>query len=46
MTIATVRACVTGAAGCLAVAGTALLFAPHEIAEWMGSPGTDLLLQL
>jgi hypothetical protein len=46
LTIGSARAGVTGAAACLALAGAGLLFAPHEIAAWLGSPGTDLLLQL
>jgi hypothetical protein len=46
LTLATARAGVTGAAACLAIAGAALLFAPHEIAGLLVSPGTDLLLQL
>jgi hypothetical protein len=46
MTIGSARAGVTGAAACLAIAGAALLFGPHEVAGMIGSPGTDLLLQL
>jgi hypothetical protein len=46
MTIATVRACVTGAAACLAISGAALLFAPHETAGRLGAAGSELLLQL
>jgi hypothetical protein len=46
LTIGSARAGVTGAAGCFAVAGAALLFAPDDIAAWLGSPGMDLILQL
>ena len=46
LTLASARAGVTGAAACLAIAGAALLFGPHEIAGLLGSPGADLLLQL
>ena len=46
MTLAGTRTGVTGAAAGLAIAGAALLFAPQEIAGWLGSPGSELLLQL
>jgi hypothetical protein len=46
LTLASARVGVTGAAACLAIAGAALLFAPREVAVFLGSPGTELLLQL
>ena len=46
MTLASARAGVTGAAAGLAIAGAALLFAPREIAVFLGSPGPELVLQL
>lgn len=46
MTLSTARAGVTSAAACLAIAGAALLFAPHEVAGLIGVPGPDVLLQL
>lgn len=46
MTLGAARAGVTTAAGCLGIAGAALLFGPHEVAGLIGSSGPDLLLQL